>query len=174
MAFPWEAVTAVSTAVTTIVLVLTVVMGKRQVDLLRRSTQLDGVFKVLRELNNVKYVESRRFVLHELEDRLKDPQFRRDIEHGATDESVHKEIATLGIFEEIGAYVKFGLVDADTIYCQAGSRAVGCWQKLQPVVELARKRGGPGVWDSYEALVAGTKQYYRRAHPEFAHPLMND
>ena len=174
MTFPWEAVTAVSTAVTTIVLLLTVLMGKRQVDLLRRSTQLEGVFSVLRELNSEKCIESRRFVLHELESRLKDPQFRKDIEDGVTDEAVHKEIATLGIFEEIGAYVKFGLVDADTIYCQAGARAVRCWQKLQPVVELARKRGGPGVWDSYEALVAGAKQYYRRAQPEFAHPLMHD
>ena len=174
MTFPWEAVTAISTAVTTIVLLLTVLMGKRQVDLLRRSTQLEGVFNVLRELNSEKYIESRRFVLHELESRLKDPQFRKDIEDGVTDEAIHKETATLGIFEEIGAYVKFGLVDADTIYCQAGSRAVGCWQKLQPVIELARKRSGPGAWNSYEALVTGTKQYYRRENPGFTHPLMKD
>lgn len=174
MAFPWEAVTAVSTAATTIILLLTVLMGKRQVDLLRRSTQLEGVFNVLRELDSEKYIESRRFVLHELEGRLKDPQFRKDIEDGVADETVHKEIPTLRIFEEIGAYVKFGLVDADTIYCQAGSRAVLCWQKLRPIVELARKRGGPGAWDSYELLVAGSKRYYRQIHPDFAHPLMDD
>ncbi len=51
----WEALTAISSAITMIVLIATVVMARRQVQLLRRSTQLDGLMKVLAKLNEPRY-----------------------------------------------------------------------------------------------------------------------
>ena len=170
MTFTWEAVTAVSTALTTIILLLTVVMGKRQLDLLRKSTQLDGLIAVLRQLDAPRYVESRRFVLHDLADCMKDETFRRQIADGGVDETIHREMPTLAIFEELGAYVRYELVDAEAIYCMAGARAIRCWEKLHDVVELQRRRGGVGIWDNFERLCEQSLRYFRRMNPNFPDP----
>ncbi|HMD02517.1 MAG TPA: hypothetical protein VKG44_06070 [Candidatus Baltobacteraceae bacterium] len=58
----WEAVTAIATAVTAIVIAATVAVGYRQIRLaaaqvehLRRSTQLDGTMKVFSELGTPEF-----------------------------------------------------------------------------------------------------------------------
>ena len=162
----WEAITAISTAITTLVLLLTVVLGRRQVELLRRSTQLDGIFRLLRQLDSVEIRESRRFIVRELPERLKDPQFVGELETGQLDEAVHKELPTMHLFEEIGAYVRFGLVDADFLYCQAGLIAVRCWKELRPVVAAMRKRLAT-AYDNFERFVEGAIRYAGREDPAF-------
>ena len=170
MSFGWEAVTAISTAATTIILLITVILGRRQVELLRRSTQLDGMIAVLREVNEPRYAESYRFVMNELETRMRDPEYRRAHEDGTMHESVHKELPTLSIYEQIGAYVHFGLIDADAVYCQMGPRAVRCWEKLQDVVAIHRRRSGPGAWDNFERFVDGAIRFGRRLNPNYPRP----
>lgn len=168
----WEAVTAISSAVTCAILLATVVLARRQLELLRRSAQLDGMISVLRQLGESRYAESSRFVMHELEARMREPEYRRAHETGTTDESVHKELPTLLIYEQIGAYVHFGLLDADAVYCQAGARAVKCWEKLEEVVAIHRRRSGPGAWDNYERFVRGCTRYARRANPNYPGPYL--
>ena len=162
--------TAISSAVTCAILLVTVILARRQLELLRRSAQLEGMIAVLREVNEPRYVESHRFVMTELETRMRDPEYRRAHEIGTTNESAHKELATLSIYEQIGAYVHFGLIDADAVYCQAGPRAVRCWEKLQDVVAIHRRRAGPGAWDNYERFVHGAIRFARRTNPNYPGP----
>lgn len=170
----WEAITAISTAVTTIVLVLTVIMGRRQLELLRRSTQLDGLIKTLGEMDEPRYVESYHFVLHELAGRMQDPAFRELVARGGVTEVTHQYMPILTLFERMGAYVRYGLLDADTVYCQAGARAVRAWEKLREVVEIDRMRAGPGVWDSFEALCEGATRYARKMNPNYPGPYKGE
>ena len=163
----WEAVTAVSTAITTIILLLTVVLGRHQLTLLRASTQLEGIFRILHEVKSSRNDEARRFVLHDLPKALLDPRFVQEIIDGTDPEDRHKERIVLQLYEEVGAYLKFTLIDSDFLYCQAGPPALRCWEKLRPVVALYRKRSGPNVWDSYELFVNGTIAYARRENPKF-------
>jgi hypothetical protein len=170
----WEALTAVTSAITTLVLIATVVMARHQVHLLRRSTQLDGLMRILAEMDDPAYVASYRFVLDELPGRMQDPMFRQRVIDGKTDESIHRYLPILGFFEKVGSFVKFGLIDPEAVYCQAGSRCVRVWNALQEVITYDRARGGPGVWDGIETLANGTVQYYRQMNPNFPGPYQSD
>lgn len=170
----WEALTAITSAITTVVLIATVIMARHQVRLLRRSTQLDGLMRILAEMDDPAQVASYRFVLDELPRKMQDPAFRQRVVNGETDESIHRYLPILGFFEKVGSFVKFGLIDPDAVYCQAGSRAVRVWNALHEVVAYDRARGGPGVWDGFETLANGTVQYYRLMNPNFPGPYQSD
>ena len=152
---------------TTVVLIATVIMARHQVQLLRRSTQLDGLMRILAEMDDPVHVASYRFVVDELPGKMQDPEFRQRIIDGKTDETIHRYLPALAFFEKVGSFVKFGLIDPDAVYCQAGSHAVRVWNALQEVISYDRARGGPGVWDGIETLANGTVRYYRQMNPNF-------
>lgn len=166
----WEALTAVASAITTVVLVATVIMAGHQVRLLRRSTQLDGLMRVLDEMDDPVQAASYRFVLDEFPAKMREPVFRQRVIEGQTDASVHRYLPALWFYEKVGSLVKFGLIDPDAVYCQAGARAVKVWNALQEVIASDRARGGPGVWDGFEVLANGATRYYRRMNPNFPGP----
>jgi hypothetical protein len=170
----WEALTAIASAITAVVLIATVIMARHQVQLLRRSTQLDGLMRILTEMDEPAYVASYRFVLDDLPGKMQEPMFRQRVIDGETDESIHRYLPILGFFEKVGSFVKFGLIDPDTVYCQAGTRCVRVWNALQEVITYDRARGGPGVWDGIETLANGTLQYYRQMNSNFPGPYQSD
>ena len=80
----WEAVTAISTALTAIVIAATVAVGYRQIRLaneqlehFRRSTQLDGTMKVFAELGTPEMRAARLFVEKQLAQRMQDRELPR-------------------------------------------------------------------------------------------------
>lgn len=108
---PWDAITGISSAVTTVVIAATVVVGYRQirvaadqVEHLRISTQLDGPMKIFAELDTSRFRAARRFVENDLEIHMQHQQFRDELLASiqGLDESVHKEILVAGTFEKIG------------------------------------------------------------------------
>lgn len=166
----WEAVTAVTSAITTLVLIVTVIMASRQVQLLRRSTQLDGLIRILEEMDDPALIAAYHFVLDQLPARMQDATFRQSVVDGKTDESIQQYLPILRFFEKVGSFVKFGLLEPEAVYCQAGSTAVKMWNALQEVIACDRARGGPGVWDGFETLARGTVRYYRQMNPNFPGP----
>lgn len=170
----WESLTAITSAITTVVLIATVIMARRQVQLLRRSTQLDGLIRILAEMDSPELLTSYHFVLDQLPVKIQDPAFRQRLIDGETDESIHQYLPILRFFEKVGAFVKFGLLDPDTVYCQVGSPAVRTWNALREVITYDRRRGGPGVWDGFETLAKGTVRYYRQMNPNFPGPYQSD
>lgn len=166
----WEALTGIASAITTLVLIATVIMARRQVQLLRRSTQLDGLLRILAEMDSPAHVASYRFVLDDFPRKIQDPIFRQAVIDGTTNESVHQYLPILRYFEKVGSFVKFGLLDPDAVYCQAGAPAVRVWNALQEVIGYDRVRAGPGVWDGCETLATGTIRYFRQMNPNFPRP----
>jgi len=163
----WEALTAITSVVTTLVLIATVVMAGRQIQLLRRSTQLDGLIRILDEMSDPAVLGSYRFVLEQLSAKMQDPAFRQSVIDGKAAESTHPYLPILQYFEKVGSFVKFGLLEPDTVYCQAGAPAVKAWDALKEVVAYDRARVGPGTWDGFEMLAHGTIRYFRRMNPNF-------
>jgi hypothetical protein len=137
----WEAVTAISTAVTAIVIAATVVVGYRQIrvaadqlDHLRSATQLDGTLEIFKELDSPEFRAARLFVERELTERLKDERFRDEIatlSMQALDEDVHKELLVTATFEKIGTYARHGLLDTVLIADNCGPLIREMWEKLE-------------------------------------------
>ena len=148
----WEAVTALGTVFTGVVIFATVVLGWRQLDHVRRSNELEGVMKVAETLGTERYQNALAFVRTELEHRMLDPDFRDELRTSVrNNERRHPESYVLMIHELIGTYVKHGLVSGDIIYDLCGSRLVASWRALEPLIEIVRAQtGDPAVWENAE------------------------
>jgi hypothetical protein len=175
--FSWDAVTAVSSAVSAVVIVATVVVGYRQIRLagdqlshLRSATQLDGTMKVFAELESARFRAARLFVETELEQRMADPMFRDEIlaSYHALDEGQHKEILVTELFEKIGTYARHELLDAVLIadYCGPVIRAM--WTKLETSGYLEmRRRNNPYTLENFEFLYDAAMNWYENEDPPF-------
>jgi len=171
----WEAVTAVSTAFTGVVIAITAVAALRQARIglehsialrdqlehLRKATQFEGVLAVFAELDSPLQVDARHFVQFELADRLKEEKFRFEVlAVGGADEREHKEITVLRCFERIGLYARKGFVDPDVIYMVASGRVIVMWRALEGVVAVHRSIAGP-FWINFEQLYHDCRRWMR-------------
>jgi hypothetical protein len=162
----WEAVTAVSTAFTGLVIFFTVIFARHQLHLtrqqleqLRKSSQLEGAVAIFADIDGPKVENARQFVLHELGKRMQDPQFRLELQLIAlVDETVHKELIVLRAYERVGAYVDEGLIDAEVVYLGAIGRIISTWMALKDVVAVHRQLA-PWAWMSYEHLADGARKW---------------
>lgn len=173
----WEAVAAVSTAFTGLVILATALAAVREVRIgaeharatreqlehLRKATQFEGALAVFSELDTPFQTDARHFVQFDLADRLKDERFREDVARIAgADELEHKELTVLRCFERIGTYVRKGWVDGDAVYAAASGRVTVTWHALEQVVAIHRDVAGPGFWENYERLYRECKNWQHR------------
>jgi hypothetical protein len=165
----WEAISAFGTLLSALVIAATALFAARQVritslqlDHLRRSTQLEGVLKILAELDAPLNRESQLFISQELADKMRDEEFRRTVPlAGRADLTVHKEIFLMRFFETLGALVKYGLIDAEIIYDLISPRILGIWAAIPEVVAIHRRTLSPSMWENYEWLVQQARTWVR-------------
>ena len=168
----WEAITALATLGTGIAIVLTVLLGIRQLRLtgahlahLRRATQLEGAMKIFDDFFAPEFRSAMRFVINDLQKRMEDPEFRAGVSLiGAADDNVHKELSVLRSFERVGTFVKNGLIDGPIIYDLLLSVIFTTWDSLAEVVAIHRGIMGPALWENYEFLYNEGKHWLRHSH----------
>ncbi len=173
----WDAVTAISTAASAIVIAATVVVGYRQIRLageqvehLRRSTQLDGTMHIFTELETPEFRAARLFVENELATRMQDERFREELQlpFHALDEGVHKEILIAQVFEKIGTYARHGLLDTVLIADYCGPLIREMWQKLDTLGYFEfRRRNNPYSLENFEFLYDAAMDWYDNDDPPF-------
>jgi hypothetical protein len=156
----WEALTAIGTIASAVVIAITVIMAARQVKITtdqleqtRRATQFEAARSVLLEMVEPKFVSAYRFVINDLPARMHDEEFYRGIaEVGLADDTVHQEVYLLRSLERIGTYVRFGLFDGEIIYGSYQARIVLSWELLSDVVAIHRKIAGPQLYVNAQYL----------------------
>lgn len=173
----WEAVAAVSTAFTGLVILATALAAVREVRIaaehsratrdqlehLRKATQFEGALAVFAELDTPFQQNARRFVQFELAERMKNQRYREEVALIAgADELEHQELTVLRCFERIGTYVHKGWVDPDVVYMVAAGRVVVTWRALEEVVAIHRAIAGRTFWENYERLYHEVKNWQRR------------
>jgi hypothetical protein len=169
----WEALTAIGTIVSAVVIAATVVMAARQVRLtsrqlehLRRSNDLAGAIAIFEKLEGRQFVEAYHFVVVELKDRLKDDQYRAELTNFGTTDVAHKELVVLRTMENIGGYIRYGLIDGRVIFDCVYPEIVGCWEHLTEVVAAHRLAFGTGFWENYEYLYNQAKRWSAEARAD--------
>ncbi|HEX5274649.1 MAG TPA: DUF4760 domain-containing protein [Candidatus Rubrimentiphilum sp.] len=170
----WEAVTAVATAFTGLVIAATVVVGARQLrltrdtlDELRRATQLEGTMRVLDDIMGPDFRAAMLFVANELPLKMQDESFRATVSRmGAEDSATHKELTVLRTLERVGSYIKYGLLDGDVIYDVSIPVFISAWESLQPVIAIHRRERGEGFWENFEYLYRAAIRWRERSRSD--------
>jgi hypothetical protein len=169
---PWEAVTAIATAITAIVIAATVVVGYRQVQHLRRATQLQGTLTIFEELTRPEMRAARRFVVNDLPDRMKDPQFAAGIAAvGLADEDVHKELYLMRAFEKLGTYVRYRFIEPNVVCDFAGPWITDTWETLDELGIITTQRrsfGHDALWENFELLYNAVRDFDRRQRKRYS------
>jgi hypothetical protein len=173
----WEALTAIGTLLSALVIAVTVIMAARQIRLtsrelehLRRSNDLAGAISIFDRLEAPKFVEAYHFVVKDLKNRLKDPRYREELTDFGASDAVHKELIVLRTMENIGGYIRYDLMDGRIIFDCVYPEIVGCWEHLTEVVAVHRATFGTNFWENYEYLYQRAKRWAaaeRAANPEF-------
>jgi hypothetical protein len=154
----WEALTAVVSVASVVVLAAAAIAAVIQIRHLRAGNQLEGFLEVSRELESPELLTARAFVELELADRLKDGVYREELVSGTFDLMRHPEVRIANFWEKMGALIRHGVLDAPLFFDFFAHRCALRWEQLRPVVELMRQRDA-FLWVDFEHI-AGLCQRY--------------
>ena len=158
----WEAVTALSTVLTALIILVTAIYAARQVKVASRGTQLDGMIRLLERYRDPEFLNASRFVLRDLPRLVGDETFRADVARSASngDKPWH---VVLRLLNETGAYVELGLVEGPPIYYLIGNTLVLLCRALEPVIEIERRAlDDPHLWTNTQDLYRDAEARVRR------------
>jgi hypothetical protein len=166
----WEALTAIGSLLSAVIIATTVIMAAKQVRLtnaqlehLRRTTQLEGAMKIFEEMAQPDFRKAVHFVNHDLRDRMKDKTFRDEVSFPeATDDAIHLENVIHRVFERIGAYVKEGLLDGNLLYTVYPMIILSTWENLSEVIAIQRRDITHLRGENFEHLYKGAREWAAR------------
>jgi len=150
---------------TFLVIAATAIAAIVQLRHMRGSNQIT-VFSKLEEMWDEKEFRAQvRRVRDELDERLRDPQFRGELEaEASSDGLVLALVDVANFFEGMAIYAKRGLADTD-IVCDFWSAIIAIsWKRLAPAIVIMRRTAGPLLYENFQYL-AVVAQRYMDAHP---------
>lgn len=163
----WEAVTAIASLITAIVIAATAIIAVVQIRHLRTANQLSAALSLYSEMDDPDLRKARTFVQTELEERMQDPVFREQIANGKFDRNVHLEIRLGNYWEKFGLLLRTKLLDKTLFFDWGAPACLNDWRSLRDVTRAIRVRS-PEVWRDFEYLARLSAE-----HVDFvlAHPL---
>jgi hypothetical protein len=143
---------------------------------LRASNQLSALLAVLQTWQDGKFQEWMEFVRNDLPERVKDPTFLEGLRDPMGERGDHPELRVCDWFEQVGSYMKQGLLDERLFLDLISGNAVRYWTRLWPVIRILRERMGPALYENFEYLAVRSSLWnkkfpnglYPRGMPRFA------
>jgi len=163
----WEALAAIGSISSAIVIAVTVIFAARQVrvtvdqlEQVRKATQFEAARTVLHDLADPAFVDAYRFVYHDLEGMLATPSFRSEVALiGLADDKVHKEIQIIRAFDRIGTYVRYGLVEGGIVYSAYAPRVIVSYERLAEVLAIHRAIAGVPLYANFDFLYTDCRRW---------------
>src|SRR5581483_1471098 len=131
----WEALSAIATAFTGLVIMFTVIVGVRQaraaldqIGEAHRATQLDGMLRIFDYFDDPKFAAARQYIMTKLAARMAEPDFEDYLRTTPMTEFPWR--TALGTLERMGVLVKMGLLEGEPFYYHWGNMIIGTTEKL--------------------------------------------
>ena len=159
---------AFGTVGTFVVIAASAIAAFVQLRHIRRGNQLPGLLSVLELFQQPQIHELVNFVRQDLTSRMQDPEFRASLSKVPIDRRQHPELHLCELYEEIGSYLRSGLIDEE-LFLRAHWYNVGLyWQLLAPTIAIARQPR-PYIFENFEYL-ATRADAWKNAHPQGNYP----
>jgi hypothetical protein len=159
----WDEISAVSAFATMLVIAPSAIAALVQLNHLRRSNQLSGLISVLELFQDAHFHELIDFTRSELPGKLADAAFRAGLRKVPVDRRGHPELHVAEMHEEIGSYVRSGLVDENLFLQGRWYNVILYWSLLRPCIEIVRGNR-PHTFENFE-LLAARAIAWRARHP---------
>lgn len=154
---------------TFLVIAATAIAALIQLRHLRASNQLNGLLTMLRLWHDPQMQQWFDFVRDDLEGKMKDAQFRDDLRRPYIDRRKHIELHVCDYWEQVGSYIKYGLLDQQSFLDVTCSTINSFWQLLWPVINIMRETRGPSLYDNFEYIAVCGRLWIAK-NPRGAYP----
>src|ERR1700681_1797867 len=163
-----ELVNTVSSVATFLVIAVTAAAATVQLRHVGHNNQLESIIALRALRDSAALEEAFEFVGHELARQMEDPEFQAGLESSVPpDRSVHKELRLCDYFEQVGGYIKLGLISADVFLEFPNHERY--WRLCAPAPEMYRRNRGPSTYENFEYLAVCAQDWERR-HPDGNYP----
>jgi hypothetical protein len=161
----WSTIASVGTF---LVIAVTAVVAIVQLRHVRSSNQIAAALSIHNVVESEEFQEARRFIRNELGKLLEDAEFRASL-RGPAGKVAPPMVFAGNYYEEIGIFVKYGLVDKD-IACEMWSNEIVTdWKRLAPAIAIMQERQEVFGWQDFEYMVS-VCEAWRKRYPEGKFP----
>jgi hypothetical protein len=169
-AIDWNALTAISTFATFLVIAASATAAIVQIRHIRAGNQIATSLALMDRVSNPDFQRIIQYVFHgELDKRMEDPAYRAELLIMPVDMSQHPEVQLLMWWDQMGSVLKLGHSSEEAFMDTTSLQCIAAWQKLGPVVAYIRRARGPQVYDNFEWL-ASRSMLWERRHPNGTFP----
>ena len=154
---------------TFVVIAATAIAAIVQLRHLRTSNQLTGLLSILGRSEDPQFSEWREATRNIAAHDMTDAAYRKSIEENTFDRRNAPWLHLYNWYDYIGSLVKQQLVPEESVLDVFSFVVTQDWELGQDIIAVARRGGGPAVWENFEYLVARTR-IWSKAHAAGAYP----
>ena len=164
-----ELLSTVASIGTFVVIGATAIAALVQLRHMRSSNQIAALTEVRETLESERFAQARRDAAQVVPKLISDAAGRAKLGAPAPLPQEVESIRMLAnFFENVGAFVRYGIIDLE-LACDVWSFVVvDTWENLEPAIAIRRQRF-PQVWTNFEWLTAICEDWQNR-HPDGAVP----
>ena len=149
-----------ATTLASVVSAIAIVAGTAFVMVQLRQAEKDRFFSVMSHLFEIwqrpDFQDDQLFLLHKLPATTWDELIRDG--RGERAERVFHRVG--GFYDRVGLLVKKKVVDRDTMLPTIAGYAIAVWQRIEPLVQEARKRENAFLFEHFEQLLPECRECY--------------
>lgn len=161
--------TFVLNVVTLLVITAAAIAALVQLRHLRAQNTLNGELAILRDWSTEEFRNWRSYAAGPLQERYADPEFMAEYDSPRLDREKHPELNICDWYEQVGSYLKYGLVDEAVLLDVTCASVNRMWIATAPAIERMRATRGNAVYENFEYFaVRGV--LYLKSHPHGSYP----
>lgn len=165
-----EVWSAIFSGATLVVLIVTAIAAIVQLRHLRANTSLSGSVNLMQTWQEPQFQGWISYIRTELPAKMNDPAFLEQFRTGgAIDRADHPELQLADYYEQVGTFLKHGLLDRAILMDVGNFMIADFWRRLEPLTTLMREKRGPSLYENFEYL-AVVAEMYGREHPHGGYP----
>lgn len=127
--------------------------------------QISAVISMERDFRSPEMQEAFRFVQSELPGKLRDKEFRAELEAiGFIDSRKHLEITACNWLNTVGTLLKNNLVDENAWMDLFARLIVAYWDRLEPVIAIMRRERGDAQFANFEYTSVRAREWLHKHH----------
>jgi len=145
----WNAITAISTLLGTIIILITAIFVLFQLREMKRATIAQAFFAIVSYLQTLECREARKILI-----KLDEKDFTK-----WTDEQIKNAEIACSTYDGVGILLQKKVIDHRMITAEYRNSISRCWEHAQPMIESYREERGKDFWDGFEWLYENAKKY---------------
>lgn len=165
-----EVLSAAASVGTFLVILVTAVAALIQLRHMRSGNQIAALTECREIIESREFFTARRFVQDDLPLLLQDPAIVPRLERRVLDDQLQPINFIGNFFENLGAFVKYGIIDREIALDLWGGVILTTWTALLPVIRIRRKSMKTQILlENFEYLAVLCDDYIER-HPDGTYP----